>query len=61
MSFGDPLGDPLGILGGSYAKIGDPAFIRHIKIGGSSETTYPLYNIKRGEREQRWDAGEDAG
>ena len=40
--------------------MGDPAFVRHIKIRGSGETTYPLYNIKRGGREQRWHAGQDA-
>ena len=45
MNYGDPLGDPQGILRGSYPKTGDPAFVRHIKIGGSGETTYPLYNI----------------
>ena len=50
MNYGDPLGDPQGILRGSYPKTGDPAFVRHIKIGGSGETTYPLYNIKRGEK-----------
>ena len=60
MNYGDPLGDPQGILRGSYPKTGDPAFVRHIKIGGSGETTYPLYNINRGEGEKRWAAGEDA-
>ena len=60
MNLGDPLGDPQGILRGSYLKTGDPAFVGHIKIGGSCETTHPLYNIKRGEREQRLDVGEDA-
>ena len=48
MYFGDPLGDPQGILRGSYPKTGDPAFVRHIKIGGSGETTYPLYNTYKG-------------
>ena len=49
MNFGDPLGDPQGILRGSYPKTWDPAFAGHIKIGGSGETTDPLYNIKMGE------------
>ena len=40
--------DPLGVLGGSSPKTGDPNILDHIKIGGSSETTYPLYNIKEG-------------
>ena len=40
--------------------MGDPAFVGHIKIGGSGERTYSLYNIKRGGREQRWHAGQDA-
>ena len=53
MSYGDPLGDPQGILRGSYPKTGDPAFVRHIKIGGSSETTYPHYNIKKVELQKK--------
>ena len=60
MNYGDPLGDPQGILRGSYPKTGDPAFVRHIKVGGSGETTSPLYNINRGGAEKRWAAGEDA-
>ena len=61
LNFGDPLGDPQGIRRGSYLKMGGPAFVGHVIIGGSGETTYPLYHIKREEREQRWDAGGDAG
>ena len=60
MNYGDPLGDPQGILRGSYPKTGDPAFVRHIKIGGSGETAYPLYNINKGGGGKRWAAGEDA-
>ena len=60
MNSGDPLGDPLGILGVSWPRMVDPAFVRHIKIGGSGETTYPLYNINRRGGEKRWAAGEDA-
>ena len=47
-SSGDPLGDPQGILGGSCHETGDPGHFDHIKIGGSSETTSPLYNINTG-------------
>ena len=44
---GDPRGDPQGILGGSKSKTGDPGVLYHIKIGGSSARSVPLYNIKR--------------
>ena len=44
---GDPVGDPQGILRGSNAKTGDPGFSEHVKIGGPSETTIPLYKIKK--------------
>ena len=37
----------MGILGGSRSKTGDPGVLYHIKNGGSSETTLPLYDIKR--------------
>ena len=46
--WGDPWVDPQGILGGSNPNSGDPATLTRVKIGGSSETTSPLYNIKRG-------------
>ena len=46
--WGDPWVDPQGILGGSNPNSGDPAILTHVKIGGSSETTSPLYNIKKG-------------
>ena len=50
---GDPSGDPLGILGGSESKTGDPGFLYPKKpkdSGGSCATSVPLYNIKRGKR-----------
>ena len=47
--WGDPWVDPQGILGGSSPDSGDPAILTLVKIGGSSETTFPLYNIKRGD------------
>ena len=45
--------DPLGIQGGSSPKTGDPGILDHIKIGGSSETTYPFYNIKKVELQKK--------
>ena len=47
---GDPSGDPLGILGGSESKTGDPGVLYPKKpkdSGGSCATSVPLYNIKR--------------
>ena len=44
---GGPQGDPRGILRGSRLKTRDPGLGRPIKIGGSGETTLPLYNIKK--------------
>ena len=46
--WGDPWVDPQGILGGSNPNSGDPATLTRVKIGGSSETTSPFYNIKKG-------------
>ena len=46
--WGDPWVDPQGILGGSNPNSGDPAILTRVKIGGSSETTSPSYNIKTG-------------
>ena len=46
---GDPSGDPLGILGGSESKTGDPGVLYPIKTGGSCATSVPFYNIKRKE------------
>ena len=50
LSGGDPWVDPQWILGGSIIKSGDPATLSPVKIGGSSETTSPLYNIKKGDQ-----------
>ena len=47
---GDPSGDPLGILGGSESKTGDPGVLYPKKpkeSGGSCATSVPLYNIKK--------------
>ncbi len=48
--WGDPWVDPQGILGGSNPDSGDPATLTRVKIGGSTETTSPLYNIKKGDQ-----------
>ena len=48
--WGDPWVDPQGILGGSNPNSRDPATLTRVKIGGSSETTSPLYNIKKGDQ-----------
>ena len=55
---GDPSGDPLGILGGSESKTGDPGVLYPKKpkeSGGSCATSVPLYNIKR---KDVWERGE---
>ena len=48
LSAGDPWVDPQWILGGSMIKSRDPAALSLVKIGGSSETTSLIYNIKGG-------------
>ena len=45
--------DPRGIQGGSSPKTGDPSILDHIKIGGSSETTYLFYIIKKVELQKK--------
>ncbi len=42
----DPWVDPQWILRGSNANSVDPTILTPVKIGGSSETTSPLYNIR---------------
>ena len=57
VNYGDPTGDPWGILGGSYPKTGDPGVVGHTKNGGSIETTVFFYNIKKGKDYETWRDG----
>ena len=57
--WGDPWVDPWGILGGSSPNSGAPAIWTRVKIGGSSETTSPLYNIKKGDQRKSASLGQD--
>ena len=50
---GGSIGDPQGILGGSKSETGDPGVLYHIKIGGSSARSVPLYNIKGREHRKK--------
>ena len=59
MNFGDPLGDPHGILRGSYPKRGILLSLDTLKLGDPVRPLTTCITLKGG-REQRWDAGEDA-